>query len=117
MEKIFKIGKESKSGKIAGAIRAEVRKEGKLILRMIGPGSCWQGSKAIALAGYSCFLKMNKIKIKDQEIFCLDAEIIPEKREVKNEVTKEEEKKEEVKKEEVKKEEVKKEKLKKKDND
>lgn len=111
MEKIFKIGKESKSGKIAGAIRAEVRNEGKLILRMIGPGSCWQGMKAIALSGYGCLPKMNKITIKDQEVFCLDVEILkdvknpevsdnyqPRREEVRGDKKKEEVKKEEVKK-------------------
>ena len=76
MEKIFKVGKESKSGKIAGAIRAEIGKNEKLVLRMIGPGSTWQGMKAIALSGYGCLPKMNKITIKDQEVFVLDLEML-----------------------------------------
>ena len=80
MEKIFKVGKESKSGKIAGAIRAEIRKDEKLILRMIGPGSTWQGMKAVALSGYGCLPRMNRITIKDQEVFVLDLEMLKEVR-------------------------------------
>jgi len=75
-DKIFKIAKDSKAGKIGGAIKAEFEKNENLILRCIGPGSAWQGLKGLAISGFSGFPKINQIDINEQKVFCIDIRVI-----------------------------------------
>ena len=73
---VFKVGKETKVGKLAAAIKGEMSKSGEVTVTSIGKEAGWKSLKAIVLSGKGCTPGFKEQEIGDKKISVLTMEII-----------------------------------------